>query len=381
MSNDIFPSKLALGDQFCNRVKERRELADKVSKVRHTVLVSPRRYGKSSLVYYVISELKLPFVSVDLFLAHDDKTVTKRILEGISASLSQILPASNQTIEKVKKIFSKFHASLNLGLFQIELMNENAEIDAVDQIYSALTALESMAVQEKKKMIIFIDEFQDIAVAQSARSIQGAIRHVAQASQQLMFIFSGSNRHLLETLFNDKSMPLYMLCDKIYLERMSSQDYQPHLQKLAIKKWKKELSEPVLQRIFSLTELHPFYVNLLCHKVWQDAYPTTSVVEACWEACTQEEIRRIRAELEKLSRNQQTVMKALALEPTTAPSGLAFSIKAGIAISSLHQAIKALYDKDMVYEVKDQDPLVSFLQKGQVRVLDPLISYYLKKYS
>ena len=108
MSDDIFPAKLAMGNQFCNRVSERKMLAANIAKSRHTVLVSPRRYGKSSLVHYVMSEMQLPFVSVDLFLAHDDKAVIKRLLVGISAAVSQIIPLEEKTIEKVKSFFGKF---------------------------------------------------------------------------------------------------------------------------------------------------------------------------------------------------------------------------------------------------------------------------------
>lgn len=381
MSEDLFPSKLALGTQFCNRVIERKALADNIAKARHTVLVSPRRYGKSSLAYQVISELKLPFASVDLFLAYDDKTVTQRLLGGISRAVSEILPPGEKAFKKVQALFSKFKISLGLGLFQIELMQDAGDLDAVDQIYSALTALADLAVQEKKKIIIFIDEFQDITSAKSAKSIQGAIRHVAQETNALVFLFSGSNRHLLVEMFDDKSMPLYMLCDKLYLERMHSADYRPHLQSLADKMWKQKLSEPVFNKLMSLTELHPFYVNLLCHTLWKGAFPGVKEVEQCWHQCMEEESRRIRAEIEKLTRNQQDLLKALALFSTEEPTGQAFSARSGLSVSSLHQAFKVLSDQDVIFRVKQEDECVPFLQKNYARILDPLMAYYLKQYA
>ena len=381
MSDDLFPSKLALGGQFCNRVLERKALADNIAKARHTVLVSPRRYGKSSLAHQVIAELKLPFASIDLFLAYDDKTVTQRLLAGISKAVSEILPPSEKAFKKVQSLFGKFKISLGLGLFQIELLQEGRELDAVDQIYSALTALADLATQEKKKIIIFIDEFQDISAAKNAKSIQGAIRHVAQETSSLVFLFSGSNRHLLLEMFDDKSMPLYMLCDKLYLERIHSADYRPHLELLAIKVWGKKLPELAFKKIMSLTELHPFYVNLLCHKLWKQTLPSVKTVETSWHECMEEESRRIRAEIEKLTRNQQDLLKALAVSPTEEPTGQTFSSLSGLSVSSLHQAVKMLLDQDVVFRVKQLDECVPMFQKNQVRILDPLTAYYFKQYT
>ena len=120
---------------------------------------------------------------------------------------------------------------MQYSVFKIELAADQGEIDPVDQVYSSLSALAKLAKSVNQKAVIFIDEFQDIAETASSKPIQGAIRHIAQDTSELTFIFSGSNRHLLLELFDDKSMPLYMLCDKLHLERIRSDDYMPHIQK------------------------------------------------------------------------------------------------------------------------------------------------------
>ena len=74
---DIFPSKLATGAQFCNRTQEINSLTNSITLGRHTVLISPRRYGKTSLANKVVEEGHLAFASIDLFLAHTDQTKVK----------------------------------------------------------------------------------------------------------------------------------------------------------------------------------------------------------------------------------------------------------------------------------------------------------------
>jgi len=344
-------------------------------------LVSPRRYGKSSLVHHVVSESKLPFASIDLFLAHDDKAIIKRILTGIAEIVSQILPLDQKILQKLQALFSKFRVSLSVSHFLIETTYNISEVDAADQIFSGLLALQELAKAEHKKVIFFIDEFQDIASAESAKSIQGAIRHIAQATSEIIFIFSGSNRHLLLELFDDKSMPLYMLCDKIYLDRMSSESYKSHLQKLAEYKWGSTLSEANFYKIMALTELHPFYVNLLCNRIWENKNPPTEqqIIEA-WNQCYEDEKRRLVVELEKLTRNQQEVIKSLAFEPTNELSSQTFIAKTGMASSSILQSTKALFERDMIFKVTFEERALPFFKINQVRVLDPLLAYALRQY-
>ena len=105
---DYFPAKLAKGDQFCNRISEQLALKRNINLMRHSVLVSPRRYGKSSLIHKVAEGIDMPFVSVDLFLAHDDKSIVRRLMKGISSAISELIPFSQKALAIVQKYFSAF---------------------------------------------------------------------------------------------------------------------------------------------------------------------------------------------------------------------------------------------------------------------------------
>ncbi len=380
--SDYFPAKLALGTQFCNRKKEKEFLTKNVDKCRHTVLNAPRRYGKSSLVMNLVTDLKVPFASVDLFLAHDDNAVTKRILDGIGQAVSHILPLNQKILVKLQGLFSKFKVSLSAHGFSLDFTLAAGTLDPVDQVFSGLQGLSRLAKEENKKFIFFLDEFQDIQTAPSSKSIQGAIRHVAQETANIVFIFSGSNRRLLLEMFDDKSMPLYMLCDMLPLDRMSSDDYRSHLHKMAKKKWGEDLPPMVFDKIIALTELHPYYVNLLCNELWNlDNLPTYDDVFAAWQVCYETHEDRLIADLEKLTIKQQDVLKALAMHPAVEPTGQKFLSHSKMAASSVTQNIKSLLDKDMLYKVKKLDPILPQIYLHQIRVLDPLLAYALRKYS
>lgn len=382
MNHDYFPSKLAQGVQFCNRAQEKALLHENIASARHTVLIAPRRYGKSSLVLKVVAESSVPLASIDLFLAHDDRAITKRILLGIGQAISHLMPLEQKVLAKLQSLFNHFRVSLTAAGFSLDASVATAGFDPVDQVFSSLRGLAELAKQKNKKVIIFMDEFQDIREAHSSKSIQGAIRHVAQDTAHLVFIFSGSNRRLLLELFDDKSKPLYMLCDMMYLERMASRDYLPHLQKLAKKKWGKSLPVQVFHKIMALTELHPYYVNLLCHTLWLRAQsPQIDDVFACWQDCYDTHEDRLIADLDKLTAKQQDILKALALHPSVEPTGHGFVSAAKIPASTINQTIRVLLNRDMVYKVKRLDDALPHLQHNQLRVLDPLLAYALQKYA
>ncbi len=383
---DYFPAKLAKAPRFCNRTQERELLSSNIQLGRHTVLVSPRRYGKSSLVHQVVLDMQIPCAAIDLFLAHDGRAITKRILDGIASVISQIIPLSQKALITAQGFFSHFKVVMEAGGFGLQFSHEAAGFGSVEQIFDSLKSLAKLAESKKKKVLLFLDEFQDIASADNSRSIQGAIRNVAQDTSNVVFVFSSSNRHLLLQLFDDKNKPLYMLCDKILLGRMSSEDYKPYIQVAAKNKWGKHIDDTVLNRILTLTELHPFYVNLLCNELWKGQSPTVKIpvvddVTQAWVACYETEERRLISELEKLTTNQQDILKAIAQNPIDEPSSQKFLTDVGLSLSSVRAGMKSLIEKDMIYRVKTHDINIPSLKKGEYRVLDPLLAYALRKYS
>jgi uncharacterized protein len=380
---DYFPTKLALGHQFCNREEEKKFLENNIKQCRHTVLIAPRRYGKSSLLLNVAAEMKIPTTSVDLFLAYNDSAITKRILDGIAQIASQIMPLEQKVLTKLQTLFSKFRVSLGAQGFNLDSAFETAGLDFTDQVLSGLQALAQLAKEQNHKILFFIDEFQDIQEAANSKAIQGAIRHVAQESDNIVFVFSGSNRRLLLELFDDRSKPLYMICDMLHLERMSSRSYLPHLGKIAQKKWNADLPQIIFDKIMALTELHPYYINLLCHELWkQDHLPThIDEVFACWQKCYETHEDRLISDLEKLTVKQQEVLKTLAAHPVVESTSHNFVKLAKTPSSTITQTIKVLLEKDMVYRIKKLDDAIPQLQLKQLRVLDPLLMYALKKYA
>ena len=379
---DYFPSRLAMGNRFCNRVTEQETLRRNIELGRHTVLVSPRRYGKSSLVHKVVGDMGLPAAYIDFFMAHDDKAITLRLLNGISDILSQIMPISKKTLTVLERYFVKLKLALSVKGVSFSLSYNEREFDAVAQIHEALKGLVALVKKQNQKVIVFIDEFQDIINAESSRAIQGTLRGIAQEFEEIVFIFSGSSRHLLLDIFDDKAKPFYMLCDKLELDRMTSLHYHSYIQHAAIEKWGKELSDEAFKKMMSVTELHPFYINMLGNQLCKlRKLPDEVAVDQAWRQCFELEQRRLVAEIEHLTLNQQRVVKFFARNPVMEPTAQSVLNEIKISGASMNLCLKFLLERDLVSRVTFEDTNVPLFKKDQYRVLDPLLAYSLRQYS
>jgi AAA+ ATPase superfamily predicted ATPase len=362
--------RLATGSRFCNRQEERALLKECLEQQRPIVLISPRRYGKSSLAHKTVEEIGFPFCAIDFMTAYDDNAICQSIVQGVSELVSAIMPANMKTLEILEKCFQGMKAVLRYKFIELEFTHSVEKTDPVRQVLETLRGLEALAVKLDKTVVIFMDEFQRVVETPKGDAIQGAVRNVAQSTKKIAFIFSGSSRHMLNKVFDEPNAPLYMICEKLQVKRIGSEHYDAYIQDAAKIKWKSKLDKNIIDRILTLTENHPFYVNYLCGKLWrQSEVPTTEEeVNVTWKDCLLNEERRLVLELDALTFNQRLLMKAIAKTPgLKEPTGAAFLAPLGLSSGTAVPALKTLLNKDLLFVDDEQ----------VTRVLDPLLKYML----
>lgn len=364
---NYFPLGIAKGEAFCNRISERKQLINNIERNKHTLVISPRRYGKSSLVLYCLEETAFSYERVDLFVAVSAKTIEEQILNGVRNLINKISTAPEQAVGFITNYIKHLKSKWIVGTdgINIELIPEK-DSNPASVIMESLQMLENLLNKKSKKAVFFIDEFQEIGVLANTTGIAGAIRHVAQESENIRFIFSGSNRHILATMFDDRSSPLYMLCDRINIDRISERDYTEYLNKVARKTWGKELELTVIEEIFKLTERHPYYMNVLCDKLWvyySEHIPTTKTVEDVWQDYVLQEESKIAKELGSLNTSQKKILiavsKGVCNDLTSKETLNKFNLTSAAVIKSL----KLLEEQDYLGRHK----------KGDYFIVDPLI--------
>src|SRR5262245_865487 len=99
-SQALFPSRVAKGGNFCNRIEEKMRIENNIANIRHTLIISPRRYGKTSLALQALHESKKKHTYIQFFNAFQDEIVLKQFVDGLQQLISQLLPKSKKALLK-----------------------------------------------------------------------------------------------------------------------------------------------------------------------------------------------------------------------------------------------------------------------------------------
>lgn len=366
---DYFPLGIASGDAFCNRTDETNLLIENMKNGKHTLLIATRRYGKSSLAMQALKLSKLPFTEVDFFMASNEKMVESYLLNGIVDLIGKALGPIEKLTNSLKKYLKHLKPKINIGneYLKLELSTEH-ESDPATNVKEGLLLLEKLLEEKKKTAVFLMDEFQNVGAIAQGKGIEAAIRHVAQKTKHLTIIFSGSNRKLLKTMFEDENRPLYKLCWKIALERISIEHYQSHIQRAAKALWKKPLTDETLNSIINLSERHPFYINKLCDRLWSGSSkqpPTLQVVESTWHKILLEEKSDAVKEISLLSAGQKNVLLQLAKNPLVPITSKQSMLSLQMTSSSIITALEGLEEKDMIEKTGQQ-----------YQIINPVVKHY-----
>jgi hypothetical protein len=235
----------------------------------------------------------------------------------------------------------------------------SSDSNPAENIADAILLLENLLRSKKKRAIMLLDEFQEIGEIAEAKGIEGAIRHAAQETRNLAIIFSGSNSHLLKSMFEDERRPLYKLCRKIILGRIAIEDYKQHLNKAAKLMWKGKLNEEAFVTIMSLTEQHPYYVNYLCDELWSnDTSPNEDKVNKAWLQIAEEEHSDLLKDFFSLSENQRKLLIHIANYGGKDVYSHESSQKMNLPISSISSGLATLIEKDYIEKTAENYRLI-----------------------
>lgn len=370
-ARDYFPLGVAAGAAFCNRKEETQLLVANLKAGKHTLLMATRRYGKSSLALHALKQSGLPFVEVDFYMATSEAVIEAYILTSVVELIGKALGPVDKLIASIKRYVKTLKPKLDLsaGPVSLELVSD-AQSDPASNVKEALLLLERLLAEKNQQAVLLFDEFQTVGVIAQGKGIEAAIRHVAQKTKYLSFIFSGSNRKLLKTMFEDETRPLYKLCWKLVLDRISVAHYTAHMQKAAQAAWKQVLEQPVIDRIIELTERHPYYLNKLCDKLWVYCKnpPTLKEIDKVWLLIVDEEKSDAIKEISQLALGQKNILLQIAKQIDLPLMSREVVLQLKMTSSSMVTALNALEEKDVIEK-----------QKQGYQIINPVIKFYVLK--
>ena len=362
---NLFPSGIAFGDAFYDRIDERKELIAAINNGRHTVLVAPRRFGKTSLMKKVIEDEKYPYIWIDFMTFTSREEAETKFLSHIANLVTTIGGTEKKIRTIIKKYLSFLQPEISINAASVLSIQFQAKVHA-ESLVQALSGLDLIAKDNKKRVVIICDEFQEIATIDNGSAFQASIRHAAERARNITYIFSGSKHQALRRLFNGKQNPLYELCDQMPLDLIAADYYHSYLAKESNKRWGKPLSASVIAEILKYTECYPKYVNALCAKLWRlKTLPSVAKVAKAW--CNYMFTRKtgISEELGAMTINERKLFRVLCFMPTEKPFSKDFLVIADMSQSNIKRALTQLQEKDLVVHFSNQ-----------YRIIDPTYKSY-----
>lgn len=190
------------GDNFTDRKKETARLLSNFRHGVNTVLISPRRWGKTSLVRKVCRLAQsdtLKVVYLDIFSCRSEREFYDAFA---SAVLKQTSSKLEEWMENARLFLSRISPKISFGTepmtdFSISL-ELNPKADDVDDI---LQLPEKIAQKKGIDVVVCIDEFQQIAEFKDSKAFQKRLRSVWQLQKSVSYCLFGSKKHLMNELF------------------------------------------------------------------------------------------------------------------------------------------------------------------------------------
>lgn len=359
------------GDNFTDRKKETERLLLNFQHGVNTVLISPRRWGKTSLVQKVCrlaQSDKLKVVYLDIFSCRSDKEFYNAFATAI---IKQTSSKFEEWLDNAKLFLSRITPKISIGPdpmtdFSISL-EMNPKSEDIDEI---LQLPEKIAQKKNCSIVICIDEFQQIAEFSDSKTFQKRLRTVWQLQKNVSYCLFGSKKHLMNELFENKSYPFYKFGDAIYLQKIGTQDWVEYIcNRFSVTG--KQISEQLAERICQAVDNHSSYVQQLAWLVWihTDKIATEKDFESAYQDLIDQNTPLFEKQTESLTTYQMNFLRAIVGGVESEFTKQEVLTEYQLGSSANVSIVKRALEKKELIEI----------EKRKISIPDPILKEWLKR--
>lgn len=279
--------KIVADNDFTDRENETGKLVANFLSQTNTAIISPRRWGKSSLVNKAIftvssSNSNILFVKMNAFKCETPQDfyelLAKRAVEEISSSAETLLSNAK---EFISRLLPKLSIADPVGQYEmsfgIDLKNNPIGEDILD-------LPQQIASKRKKKVVVCIDEFQQIGEFADSQQFQKIIRSHWQEQPDVAYILYGSKKHMMLNIFGEYGSPFYKFGDVMFLPKISRENWIDYV-KARFAQTGKSITEKAAGHLADLVDNHSYYVQQLAQYAWlrTDVTCSEEIVDAAFQ--------------------------------------------------------------------------------------------------
>ena len=363
--------KVATEKNFTDREKETAELVQQFTSLINTIIISPRRWGKSSLVNKAAAAAmaqddRLRICHIDLFNVRDEGGFYTLLAQKVIAATAT---KWEEAVGDVKKFFSRLVPKIALSAMPGNEITLDFDWEEVrhnpDEV---LDLAEKIAEEKGLKIVVCIDEFQNISEFADSVGFQKRLRAHWQRHRHAAYCLYGSKRHMMMEVFTDASMPFYKFGTLIFLEKIGTPQLTAFF-KSRFADTGKSIDDTAARLIAELTDNHPYYAQQLAQLSWLRTR----------DRCSEEIVREAHAALvEQLSLLFVTITETLTTQQLYYLKALIAGEKAihSTAVMNRYRISSATSVARSKAALVECDVLDN--KGGAVSFQDPIYAYWLK---
>jgi AAA+ ATPase superfamily predicted ATPase len=224
-----FPyDKISSNEAFFGRTKEMAMLTKTTQYSNNLLIYSKRRMGKSSLIkqFFHQQQTRVICIYVDIFEITSKEDFAKALLKALANATKGDLKA---VIKKLASLFKRVRVepTIDPNTFEYSIKPIVATLSFDEMMEDFFYTLGELS--KEKQVIVAIDEFQQITTIDDVK-LDAILRKEIQSRDNVSYLFLGSKRHLLTSLFEYKA-PLYEMATHYELLPLEFEDILSYVQK------------------------------------------------------------------------------------------------------------------------------------------------------
>ena len=358
-------------EYFCDRAEETKRLTSLLVNGNHVALMSPRRMGKTGLIYHCFAQQEL---QENYYLFIVDIYATKSLAELTYQLGRSILSVLKSKGRKNWERFIQIAGSLRTGItldalgqpsWNLEIGDIQTPNISLDEIFQYLSAAD-------KPCIVAIDEFQSIT-DYPEQNVEALLRTYIQKCNNAWFIFSGSKRHMMGEMFSSPARPFYQSASTISLKPISLDAYSDFITS-NFENGGFKIEKEAIRYMYEKFEGTTWYIQKICNELYAMAEKNQPCgikeVDIAINYAVEEKDDTYQDLMARLSVNQKTLLIALArsgrdIKPTSGDFIKKYHLSSA---SSVQRSLAALQEKDIVTS-----------SAGKYYIYDYFLYYWLNK--
>ena len=230
MENPFIVTGKIKPEYFCDRVEEAQRLTRCIlSGGENMVVISPRRLGKTGLIYHCFDKPEIQEQVTTLFIDILRTTSLQEFTYLLGRTVFKTLGSRSQQmmkniIDTLRSLQGSFGYDPIQGkpTFDIKLGDITNPTYTLEEIFNCLE-------QAEQRCIVAIDEFQQI-VNYPEKNVEALLRTHIQQSAKANYVFAGSERHIMGEMFLDHARPFYQSASIMSLAPISIDKYSAFIQ-------------------------------------------------------------------------------------------------------------------------------------------------------